>query len=1326
MPLSARDFVDLVLQATVLLVASAALVRGLIWLLRSASPAVQRIAWLLVLVQGVMLVRLPVHVRWYAPAAMPPVAYHEAPQPNLAVPPRESAMPLEDVVGPAVAASEPPGIAPDAPAELEQTNPAVVPPVDSSEASAAGSFLPTAYGLLLVWAAGIVLVPVYGTLKYLRFLRRIRGIDSGEESWTAQWRNLLAAKGKTAAAARRYPVLRAHPGCWAGAVPLALGLCGAGAGRRVARAERRSAGRGPAARVGALRAGRPVEIARRAAVGVAALVQSIGLVGGAEVRRMHRVALRRRGRRRPPRGPRLRPSPGPHRHAGLAQASVLNAARGRLFHRIRRLVAADPREDSTMKKTLLVVAASLLVLFGAIRIQLVAKEPSEPPPVSDAAASGSPAAPTVPGPTAAADADQARAIAEIEKLGRKVVVDEKSPGKPVIGVDLRLAKVTDAWMVHLKGLTALQTLSLRQTKVTDAGLVYLEDLTRLQTLFLDDTQVTDAGLVHLKGLTKLQRLDLTKTKVADAGLVHLKGLAQLQDLHLARTQVTDAGLVHLKGLTSLQTLVLGETRVTDAGLVQLEALEQLQWLGLTGTQVTDAGLPHLEGLTGLQVLFLNDTRVTDAGLVHLKALTELQTLNLRQTKVTDAGLAHLEGLTRLQTLFLNDTKVTDAGLVHLKGLTRLRSLELAGTKVADAGLVHLKRLTGLRYLSLRNTPVTDAGLVHLEGLTQLQTLDLMGATVTDAGVARLAKALPKCKISQYVTVPPPVPPAASPAAKPATPAASAAADEPLARRSGVVVDGTGAPVAGCKVWAVHAELVKGTTETLDQATTDAQGRFAFAPEKLAPSPEKPGMVYYFARDAKGRIGWPSLPRRQPGETGEKDLEGQLFEVQDYRGRIVDAAGAPIAKAAVRPIDLTAGESGQRTANSLGVIPPELLKEIGGETGPDGGFVLHGVPPQGSASAIVTAAGFGSQRASWNLGKPVTMELARTGSIRGTLACAENPQAAAKMQLRIWRMSSPGSRSADASVGFQTEVTTDQAGGFSIAEAPAGEYAMQLSSVAPGAYYPELPKSIEVKAGQTTAVSIAVRRSLVVRGQVVDAKTGAGVKDTALGLRWTPATTTTPSSATAHTDAEGNFQVYVTPGRIRIEVSPAPGYLYPPLSSPSNVLEVTEDTTLPTIRLNPAGVLEGVVVDEAGKPVAGAEVGFDFPMSNSQTLPRPIRSDPNGRFSLATQAAARELLGGSAIVAVDRERKLHGHAPLPDGSLPGAANKPLEIRLLPTGVVRAACWRATSRSPAHWLDSSSSNRPARPDRSGPPSKSWRRPARTGDSSSPWSRPASGSL
>lgn len=119
--------------------------------------------------------------------------------------------------------------------------------------------------------------------------------------------------------------------------------------------------------------------------------------------------------------------------------------------------------------------------------------------------------------------DQAKAIAEIEKLGGRVAVDEKSPGKPVISVGLSFTETTDAGLVNLKGFTRLQELYLWDTKITDAGLENIKGLTQLQKLVLANTEVTDAGMVNLKGLTKLQWLQLAKTKVTDAGMVNLKG-----------------------------------------------------------------------------------------------------------------------------------------------------------------------------------------------------------------------------------------------------------------------------------------------------------------------------------------------------------------------------------------------------------------------------------------------------------------------------------------------------------------------------------------------------------------------------------------------------------------------------------------------------------------------------------------------------------------------------------------------------------------------------------------------------------------------------------
>jgi len=143
-------------------------------------------------------------------------------------------------------------------------------------------------------------------------------------------------------------------------------------------------------------------------------------------------------------------------------------------------------------------------------------------------------------PAASGDAS---AVAALKKLGARIKQDDQGN---VVELNLSRSKITDAGLLHLKGLTGLQTLSLYRT------------------------QTTDVGLVHLKGLTKLQSLNLQLTKITDAGLAHLKGLANLETLSLQLTKITDAGLVHLKGLTGLQVLYVSNTKVTDAGVAELQ------------------------------------------------------------------------------------------------------------------------------------------------------------------------------------------------------------------------------------------------------------------------------------------------------------------------------------------------------------------------------------------------------------------------------------------------------------------------------------------------------------------------------------------------------------------------------------------------------------------------------------------------------------------------------------------------------------------------------------------------------------------------------------
>ena len=72
-------------------------------------------------------------------------------------------------------------------------------------------------------------------------------------------------------------------------------------------------------------------------------------------------------------------------------------------------------------------------------------------------------------------------------------------------------------------------------------------MTNLQKLHLLCTKITDAGLVHIKGLTKLQTLDLRGTRITDAGLLHLKAMTRLRSLLLlGTTKITGAGVADLQ------------------------------------------------------------------------------------------------------------------------------------------------------------------------------------------------------------------------------------------------------------------------------------------------------------------------------------------------------------------------------------------------------------------------------------------------------------------------------------------------------------------------------------------------------------------------------------------------------------------------------------------------------------------------------------------------------------------------------------------------------------------------------------------------------------
>lgn len=180
------------------------------------------------------------------------------------------------------------------------------------------------------------------------------------------------------------------------------------------------------------------------------------------------------------------------------------------------------------------------------------------------------------------DSPKDRVIAEVERLGGRVDLDETRADKPIVKIDLHSTQVTDADLKFLvdskNALRELRYLDLRLTHIGDAGVANLKNLTSLRTLNLFRTQVGDEGLSYLKKLTKLETLLIGGTKVTDSGLAHLRSMKELKKLSLFQTQVTDAGIPHLKVLSKLEQLLISGTKITDEGARELQkALPRLRF-----------------------------------------------------------------------------------------------------------------------------------------------------------------------------------------------------------------------------------------------------------------------------------------------------------------------------------------------------------------------------------------------------------------------------------------------------------------------------------------------------------------------------------------------------------------------------------------------------------------------------------------------------------------------------------------------------------------------------------------------------------------------------
>lgn len=355
---------------------------------------------------------------------------------------------------------------------------------------------------------------------------------------------------------------------------------------------------------------------------------------------------------------------------------------------------------------------------------------------------------------------------------------------------------TDDRLARLQRQRDLQVLDLSRTRITDAGLVHVRGLANLKSLDLDSTHTGDPSMEHLEGLVSLERLILSNTKITDEGLKHLGKLTQLGELALSGTRVTDVGLPTLRMLRKLSRLDVRGSGVTFTAFTEQmphfgfdDAVRAfggttirdengiLTYLNFAGNpQIADPDLDLVGHQTGLKDLFLSNSRITDRGLKHLAELRGLEWLDLSGTELTDVGVLLLAGHERLAVLDLKATHISDAALSHLgpKALPALSRLNVSGTQLtrpaflaflkdklnmttdfpggnlslgmlsldgvlSDDDLESLTKLGELKDLRIKSHPLTDRELTTLiKRLPKLKTLVLPDSRITDASLANIS------------------------------------------------------------------------------------------------------------------------------------------------------------------------------------------------------------------------------------------------------------------------------------------------------------------------------------------------------------------------------------------------------------------------------------------------------------------------------------------------------------------------------------------------------------------------------------------------------------
>ena len=462
--------------------------------------------------------------------------------------------------------------------------------------------------------------------------------------------------------------------------------------------------------------------------------------------------------------------------------------------------------------------------------------------------------------------------------------------------------------------------------------------------------------------------------------------------------------------------------------------------------------------------------------------------------------------------------------------------------------------------------------------------------------------------------------------------------------TGKVVDEERKPVAGAEVFLSGFTTPGGWPATLGRVRTDAAGMFRLDAPADPDEPTAPGPGALWAY----RPGALAASRDIRPQTFVPDLPIELVLGPPARSvfEILGPDGKPVAGATITPrvIDRDASAA----PDALGAL-------VAATTDAQGRATLSAFFPEELTTVAVRAPGLGTQQVALlevGTGKK-TITLGPVGLVKGRIV-AEDPKIVARLSATVVSFSP---RQPAPAVGLRT-VMTDAQGRFEVAEVPQGRLGVTVNPRADFPWFGRLAAPAQVDPGKDVEVTVRLKRGVRVSGIVRERDTQKPIAGAAvsLGLDQEP----------VRTDAQGRYSGFVAPGRLFLSLWSAPKpYTSLLFGLPEPNVPANSDHELPPIELMRAGEVRGLVLDDAGKAVAGARVAASWdvdegPMRQGRRVVEG-RTDPRGGFAIA----GAPLEGKVILTAQSRGLATDPPVPTRAAAEPG---KPVTLRLTPARAI----------------------------------------------------------